>query len=157
MTATLTATGIRCGKCSTFQKPAYHATVADVRACHLGNGAPVAAPVAKAPVAKAADVPAGRYAVDHEGVLKFYHVDRPTEGKWKGYTFLKVQASDDLHAIKNRQYREAILAAIAQDPAAASKRYGMELGKCGVCGRTLTDEISRANGIDPICADKSGW
>jgi hypothetical protein len=33
-------------------------------------------------------------------------------------------------------------------------RYGMLIGKCGVCGRTLTDEESRANGIGPVCAER---
>lgn len=29
--------------------------------------------------------------------------------------------------------------------------FGMELGRCGCCGRTLTDETSRARGIGPTC------
>jgi uncharacterized protein DUF6011 len=33
-------------------------------------------------------------------------------------------------------------------------RYGQELGECGHCGRTLTDEASRAAGIGPVCASK---
>jgi hypothetical protein len=28
------------------------------------------------------------------------------------------------------------------------------LGECSVCGRTLSDPISIANGIGPICQDK---
>lgn len=39
----------------------------------------------------------------------------------------------------------------------ASNRNGRELGHCGVCGRTLTDEESRARGIGPICAENNGW
>lgn len=114
------------------------------------------APAASAPKV---DVPEGRYAVEGEdGTLKFYQVDRPTEGKWKGYVFVKVQASDELHPIRGRAAREAILAKIAEaGPEQASKRYGHEIGACGVCGRTLTDETSRANGIGPICASKMGW
>ena len=30
-------------------------------------------------------------------------------------------------------------------------------GSCGHCGRTLTNEESRARGIGPICAGKMGW
>lgn len=104
------------------------------------------------------DVPAGRYAVDNEdGDLRFYVVDRPTEGRWEGWIFLSVQASDEKHPIKGFAAKREILRKIAVDPAAASRRYGQELGHCGVCGRTLTNEVSREIGIGPICAGKTGW
>lgn len=102
-------------------------------------------------------VPAGRYAIEHGGTLKFFKVDKPTEGRWAGFVFVKVQASDDEYPIRNRQTKNEILAEIAKDPQAASARYGHELGSCGICGRTLTDEDSRARGIGPICAGKMGW
>lgn len=103
------------------------------------------------------DVPAGRYAVEtEEGHLAFYRVDRPTEGAWAGRTFVKVQASDELHPVRGGA-AASVLRKIAVDPAAASLRYGREIGSCGVCGRTLTDEDSRARGIGPICAEKTGW
>ena len=103
------------------------------------------------------DVPAGRYAIEEDGVLKFFHVDRPTEGKWKGFVFLKIQASDETYPIKDRARKEFIFKAIAHDPRAASTRYGIELGHCGVCGRTLTDPNSIALGIGPVCAGRMGW
>lgn len=109
------------------------------------------------------DVPAGRYAVrtTEDGpigaVIKFYRVDRPTEGRWAGFTFLAVQASDELHPIKNPDVKRTILGLIAENPAAASKLYGQEIGSCGVCGRTLTDETSRAYGIGPVCRENTGW
>lgn len=105
------------------------------------------------------EVPAGRYAVrNDEGVVKFYKVDRPTEGRWKGYTFVAAQASDDLHPIRGRQAREAVLASIVKAGVEASMAlYGRELGKCGHCGRTLTDEESRAYGIGPVCRGKMGF
>lgn len=106
---------------------------------------------------KTGPVPAGRYAIVLYGETKFYKVDCPTEGKWAGYTFVKVLASDTEHPIRNSGLKSVILAQIAEDPAAASARYGHEIGECGVCGRTLTDEVSRARGIGPICADKRGW
>jgi len=37
---------------------------------------------------------------------------------------------------------------------AAVVRYGKEIGECGICGRTLTDEESRAAGIGPVCAGR---
>lgn len=101
------------------------------------------------------DVKAGRYAlVDCNGIVKFFKVDRPTEGKWKGWTFLSAQASDDFWPIRDRARKAEILSQIASDPYAALVRYGRELGVCGVCGRALTDAESRANGIGPICAAK---
>lgn len=123
---------------------------------HLPGGCPerpAPAPAA-APAAPLPDVPAGRYAVDNaEGVLRFYVVDRPDEGRWAGRTFVSVLASDERHPVKGDAAR-AVLAKIAEDPRAASIRFGRELGVCGVCGRTLTDEASRAAGIGPVCAGK---
>lgn len=101
-----------------------------------------------------AKVPAGRYAIETPGGLRFYQVDKPTKGNWKGWTFVKVQASDDLFPVRSVAQRTEILGAIAADPMTASVRYGKELGACGVCGRTLTDAASIARGIGPICESK---
>lgn len=35
-----------------------------------------------------------------------------------------------------------------------AKKYGALYGRCMICGRTLTDEVSIANGIGPICAER---
>lgn len=108
----------------------------------------------KAAEAPKNNVPAGRYAVENEdGELRFYKVDQPTEGRWAGYTFLKVMASDTEYPVKGAA-KHAIIAKIAVDARAAMVRYGQEIGKCGHCNRTLTDEASRAAGIGPICAEK---
>lgn len=115
-----------------------------------------AAPVAVAPVASQA-VADGHYAlVSADGTVKFYEVNSPTEGKWAGRTFVAAQASDERHSIKNPAARSAILAAIAADPKAAMLRYGVELGRCGHCNRTLTSEW-RKLGIGPVCARKMGY
>lgn len=218
ITSTPASQGILCGNCKH-----HHASVAEVRACHLGAQAmnqamdQFSSPAAKgrahstlmasqkqinflttlftergrdeiwianrikglsmsqastligetlrapkvtqtvvAPQLTAPKVPAGRYALDIDGVVKFFKVDCPTDGPWAGRTFVKIQASDELHRV-SRETAQAVLVLVAKDPEAASKRYGRELGHCGVCGRTLTDENSRANGIGPICADKAGW
>jgi len=101
------------------------------------------------------DVPAGHYALeDAAGAVKFYEVDRPTQGRWAGRTFLSACASDERHPIKNPASRAAVLAEIALDPRTAMMRYGQEIGKCGHCGRTLTDAESRARGIGPVCMEK---
>lgn len=95
----------------------------------------------------------GRYAIIEDGVTKFYKLDRPTEGKWAGRDFLKIQASDDFHRITDRFRKAEIYKAILEDPMAL-RRYGMELGKCGICGRTLTNQVSRDFGIGPDCRNK---
>lgn len=117
---------------------------------------PYRAPAATAtPAAPAVDVPAGRYAVATEdgatNALAFYKVDRPTEGRWAGYTFVKLIVSDDEQRL-SRAASQAVLAKIAEaGPAEASALYGHEIGSCGVCGRTLTNDESRARGIGPVC------
>lgn len=136
-------------------------TVADAsdaidRAKRTADRLKAAAPVAVAPVAPQA-VADGHYAlVDAEGVVKFYEVNSPTEGKWAGRTFVAVQASDERYSVKNPAARSAILAAIAADPKAAMLRYGAELGRCGHCNRTLTSEWRKV-GIGPVCNGKMGW
>jgi hypothetical protein len=99
------------------------------------------------------DVEAGRYALIHQDGIKFYRVSKG-KGKWAGRTFVDAQASDDFYPVRNPQARKEILAAIAEAPYEAMVRYGHELGVCGRCGRTLTDEASRAAGIGPVCASK---
>ena len=100
----------------------------------------------------------GRYWIvdPRDGEEKFIHVEKPTEGKWAGYTFLKVRASDNLYPIRDRAHREAILEEIAKDPIESMRQYGLKLGTCGRCGITLTHPISRAVGFGPICCEALG-
>ena len=46
---------------------------------------------------------------------------------------------------------EPLIQLIAEDPATALQEYGRQLNKCGYCGRSLTDELSRERGIGPDC------
>ncbi len=191
---------VRCGHCSTFREPVYHASVAEVHTCSrfelpetqtqpvaaghadldadatlakaLDNVRPLLPQTAdrpllrdqiaadkasrQAPKAQTQEVPAGRYALGEGDEVRFYRVDRPTEGKWKGYVFVKIMASDEAHSIRNRVERERVLAEIGKDPHAASCKYGLLIGSCGVCGRTLTNAESRARGMGDICAGEWG-
>ena len=105
----------------------------------------------------AAEVPAGRYAISgKDGTTDFYMVDKPVEGRWKGYTFVKLQLSDDLQRMP-MSHQLTVLLRIGADPRAAMERYGREIGECGHCGRTLTNEESREFGIGPVCRAKMGW
>jgi hypothetical protein len=106
-------------------------------------------------------VPAGRYAVATEdgavNTLAFYKVDRPTEGKWAGYVFVKLMRSDEEVRL-SRAAGATVLAKIAAVGAKeASAAYGREIGSCGVCSRTLTNDDSREIGIGPDCRARLGW
>jgi ribosomal protein S19E (S16A) len=50
----------------------------------------------------------------------------------------------------------ATLSAIQADPNAAMKVQGQRTKQCCMCGRTLTNAVSRARGIGPICGAKFG-
>lgn len=115
----------------------------------------------KAPRVKVAsdapDVPAGRYAIEVEGKLAFFKVDVPgPDSRWHGWVFVKQVAGDEQYPVKGAR-RATVLAGIAADPREAMLRYGREIGSCGHCGRTLTDEASREAGIGPVCAGKVGF
>jgi hypothetical protein len=96
------------------------------------------------------DVADGRYAIPKDdGTLMFYSVK---QGKY--IKFVDVWASDARYPVKNPQERKRILEAIEAD-ADAGPRFGREIGRCYVCGRTLTDETSRSLGIGPVCRGES--
>lgn len=106
--------------------------------------------------AEFANVSKGRYFIvdPTDSVEKFFKVDKPTDGRWKGYTFLHVQASDDFYPIKDTAHRNAVMAEIAKDPITAMNEYGIRLERCGCCGRTLTAKDSRLRGLGPVCAGR---
>lgn len=106
-------------------------------------------------------VPAGRYAVATDdgaiNALAFYKVDRPTEGRWAGYVFVKHLVGGDEQRM-SFPASKAILRKIAEAGAEqASAAYGHEIGECGICGRRLTNDDSRERGIGPVCAANMGW
>jgi hypothetical protein len=54
----------------------------------------------------------------------------------------------------NRNFDDDLRArfsAIAADPLAAARMHGVDTGVCSCCGIVLTDPISKARGIGPIC------
>lgn len=105
--------------------------------------------------------PAGKYAIltpgyGVEGKLHFFVISTPTEGRWNGYVFVKEQAGPDEYPVKGKRGVQ-VIEWIAEDPKEAMLQYGREIGKCGHCGRRLTDTESRAYGIGPKCRKKMGW
>lgn len=111
------------------------------------------------------DVPAGRYAVTGEdGTTDFYKVDRPTDGRWKGYTFVKLLVAhggfgDDLdeQRVAFKATRTVLQRVLDAGIRESMERYGKAIGRCGHCGRNLTDNESIERGIGPVCAGKMGW
>lgn len=113
---------------------------------------------------KLPNLPHMRYAIEvidfehgPEPVWKFYQIDKPQKGKWAGRTFVSVMASDDTYPVRKPQSILAILGAIAADPEKAASDFGHQIGRCGICHRTLTDPESIAHGIGPVCRAKAGW
>lgn len=107
----------------------------------------------KKPSKSAPAVPSGHYALRDGNGVQFYRVDKPDTGKWAGRIFVSKIAGDNEHPVKGERGR-LVLEKLAEDPMAASVLYGQELGVCGVCSRTLTNEESRAFGIGPTCRTK---
>ena len=110
-------------------------------------------------------IPSGRYFVDGT----FLKVDRPDNGRWAGFIFVKVIRNisgsfEDVRRVAilnpesasgrvDESHRLAV-EALASDPKAAAVAFGMKTGSCCICGRTLTDPESVKAGIGPICAAK---
>lgn len=85
----------------------------------------------------------------------FFRVQKgKADTKWEGYTFLAIQASDDFYAVKDPIRRQIIFDCILENPVQSMNEYGLRLGRCGMCNRTLTDRDSRLRGLGPICAAK---
>lgn len=95
-------------------------------------------------------IPDGYYALV-DGVTKFYRV---STSKRNGFKNVQVQASDNLHMLFGKAGIAVLHKLVEAGLKDAQALYASELGRCYVCGRTLTDEESRAAGIGPICRDK---
>lgn len=102
--------------------------------------------------------PAGHYSVVWPGNGKtyFFRVQVGKAGtKWAGYRFITRQSSDEFLRL-TKEGQAAAWALILADLPEAAARYGREIGRCGYCHRTLTDETSRAYGIGPECRKTHG-
>jgi Family of unknown function (DUF6011) len=103
-------------------------------------------------------IPSGYYAIPSlsgTNDLDFYRVDRPTKGRWAGYTFVKmvVGGKSDM-AVRGKQRLYDILCSIKKSPEQAALRYAQQLGRCSRCNTHLTDEVSRQYGMGPNCRSK---
>jgi len=107
------------------------------------------------------DVPEGHYAVASEtgnNDLDFFRVDRPTEGKWAGRTFVKrVVGGKPDFGVRGEAAVKVCERIVAAGVREAALLYGQEIGRCCRCNRHLTDEDSRAFGMGPDCRQMAGW
>lgn len=121
-------------------------------------------------------MPEGRYAL-HWGESgptgwtgwHFYEVDKPSEGRWVGYTFIKrlIGAPGTYQKVDiKRSDRDEVLRAIEEDPKRAMVDYGKQARVCGRCASPLSNDdkphphdglTSIQRGIGPVCMFKDGW
>lgn len=175
---------MRCGNCK-----GNHDAVAEVRACYGARPsvpypsrgarpAPTSTP-SPAPVRVARDtldvsnVPVGtrdgygHYAVKIGDELRFFRVDKPTSGKWKGWCFVKHEVSEQTFPVatirpdnsvtwKTPALQPAFLEVVA-NPKPAAELYGELFTRCALCNIRLTDPKSIERKIGPDCASNAGW
>lgn len=147
---------IRCGNCKSL-----HKSVVDVKACYVG-ARQASLPANPQPVQREGwpSVPEGRYALESEDGVKFYKVDKPTEGRWAGYIFVKllVGSPGDWAEYPQRAAKQEIMAAIEKIGARESAAlFGFKARHCGRCMSPLSTPQSRAAGYGEVCAEKVGW
>ena len=92
------------------------------------------------------------YAADGTTV-DLWEVERPTEGKHSGATFVRPATKTWRDNLKGAERTNVILA-IAEDPRAAALLYAQKTSKCGICRRALKTPESVARGMGPVCAKK---
>lgn len=102
-----------------------------------------------------------------EGGVTFFIFDRPEvldrnkqPNKWHGWVFVKqfIGGIGEGQRLGSQRPGETytgqwanLVDKVIADPMAAVKRFGHELGICGVCALPLTNEESRREGIGPVC------
>lgn len=94
----------------------------------------------------------GYYALrdqENPGKIHYYRITRR-----KGYVKVQEQASDELWPVDYRRALAVVKALLDSGVEAAQHLYADTLEKCYRCGRTLTDETSRALRIGPECRKK---
>lgn len=97
------------------------------------------------------NVSEGHYATfDTDDVLRFYRIYTPATGALRGVGVIRRIAGDNLMALYPDEAK-AVLAAINEDPDAAAYRFSDTFTRCWVCGKNLTDAVSRVLSVGPTC------
>jgi hypothetical protein len=141
--------------------------------CEHGVTVVGSTPCVPCTLAKAApvEVPGAKYALPNpDGTVRCFQVDRPTKGKWAGWTFVKSligapgdwrrarlarhQQEDVLAEIRSDEYFDAEASVLLRGPRAAAVRYAREHKRCSSCDAKLSDPQSQALGMGPVCAKR---
>lgn len=101
------------------------------------------------------------YALERDGSVGLYQIQRPSKGDHRGKTFVKRHSGDGLVKMGWVESGE-VMDAIAADPMAAAVLYGRKSQRCAICHRRLTDDKTKGpdgltslqRGIGPKCAQK---
>lgn len=104
-------------------------------------------------------VPAARYALEnlpgYGNIVGFFEV-RDGKGKWEGFQFMDRLVGGGVGDFVKYPVKGAakaiLLRKIADAPQVAAKKFADEFSVCARCGRTLTDDTSRARGLGADCA-----
>lgn len=133
-----------------------HRTIDRLKA-HLAD-VPAAAPAPRpAPADRYTDVPDGYYALEADGHVSFYRVStyKPTERYPRPGRKVQCQASDELHPMSAAAGYTILAKVRAGGVLQCAQRYAAELVRCYRCGRTLTDDVSRAVGMGETCRGRA--
>lgn len=110
---------------------------------------------------------------NNEGTTTFLIIDIPEDldrykqpNRWAGWAFVKqfIGGVGEGQRLGSQRPGETysgqwanLIDKVLDDPETAVRRFGLELGICGICSLPLTNEESRAYGIGPVCRAKAGW
>jgi hypothetical protein len=127
---------------------------------------PVSKPVTSIPLGLLEAIPAAHYAVraDSNEPYTFLRVRKPKTGRYTGCTIIQTRHGDRFitrfalfpngrvwFSPGDQRFIESKIMLVFGDYQYAMMEYGREIGRCMVCGKTLTDERSRWYGIGPDC------
>lgn len=100
-------------------------------------------------------VPLSNYALEVDGVMKFYAVRQ-----FKGTRYLRqlIGHPGQWQRVKPSYPVQAlVMAKIAADPLRAAQAYGEHFTCCAVCNSPLSDPLSMERKIGPICWKRFGF
>lgn len=101
-------------------------------------------------------IPRGSYAVETPHATNLTTFYKLWIGERYGWRLYLCHGPDETQM--GKQSAATVLRQIAdQGPATCASRFGLLIGKCGVCNRRLTNDKSRALGYGPVCAVNWGW
>lgn len=92
----------------------------------------------------------GHYAVMVDGELRFYRIYTSPSGEYTGQAVIRRYSSDGLLPLYPAEAR-TVLTLIQADEATAAYRFADAFTRCFVCGKLLTDAVSRLLSVGPDC------